>query len=108
MMDNVCESERFYKKLIQKASESGGMRWNAICEDIINIYLHEIPELNRMVSRDFLWDLLFNPQENENEKRKEIKRLFQNEQHRDYFMNRVYIGIDDPIGWDKWVSHFTY
>ena len=33
--------DTFYSKLITKESQSGKMRWNAICEDITNIYLSD-------------------------------------------------------------------
>jgi len=98
----------FYSKLLKNTNNSGRMRWNAICEDIINMYLHNIPENSRLINRDRLWDILFNPYEKSDIKKKDLEVLFKNKEHLIFFKDIVYIAIDDPINWDKWVSRFMY
>jgi hypothetical protein len=96
--------DTFYSKLITKESQSGKMRWNAICEDITNIYLSDFKGVENSLDHDTFLNILFSPKE----KREKLTTLFTDLKHRDFFMNVVYIGIDDPKDWDKWVSTYTY
>ena len=94
----------YYSKLLTKESQSGKLRWNAICEDITNIYLSNFKGVDDSLDHDTFLNILFNPKET----REKIITLFTDVKHRDFFMNVVYIGIDDPKDWDKWVSTFKY
>jgi len=102
------EIDVFYSKLLKNTNSFGKMRWNAICEDIISIYFYEFEEKERLLDHDTFWSVVFEPHVNESEKRKILETVFQIEKHRAFFMNCVYIGIDDPKDWDKWVSQFRY
>jgi len=100
----TTDLDLFYSKLLTKESQSGKLRWNAICEDITNIYLSNFKGVDDSLDHDTFLNILFNPKE----KREKIITLFTDVKHRDFFMNVVYIGIDDPKDWDKWVSTFKY
>ena len=100
----TTELDLFYNKLLTKESQSGKLRWNAICEDITNIYLSNFKGVDDSLDHDTFLNILFNPKE----KREKIITLFTDVKHRDFFMNVVYIAIDDPKDWDKWVSTFKY
>lgn len=100
----TTELNLFYSKLLTKEDQSGKMRWNAICEDITSIYLSDFKGINNSLDHDIFFEILFNPKE----KREKLTTLFTDVKHRDFFMNVVYIGLDDPKDWDKWVSTYTY
>jgi hypothetical protein len=75
---------------------------------VISIYIHEIPEAKRMLTHDTLWNILFNPQEIKLKSESTLKASFRMNNIDTHFMNRVYIGIDDPKDWDKWVFFYRY
>lgn len=55
-------------------SQSGGQRWNAICEDIVDLFFQRFPqELNNPFTRESLWHFFFEPPMEPNE---EQYRLF--------------------------------
>ena len=100
----TTELDLFYSKLLTKESQSGKLRWNAICEDITSIYLSDFKGIKNSLDHDIFFEILFNPKE----KKEKLTTLFTDVKHRDFFMNVVYIGLDDPKDWDKWVSTYTY
>jgi hypothetical protein len=104
MVSVTNDLDTFYSKLITKESQSGKMRWNAICEDITSIYLNDFKIYHNSIDHDTFLDILFNPKD----KLEIISSLFTDKNHRDFFMNTVYIAMDDPKDWDKWVSTFVY
>jgi hypothetical protein len=98
----------FYDKLLENTTKSGKMRWNAICEDIISIYFSSFLDNKRILNHDTFWDLLFNSSDNTNEKKKRLQIIFTDIDHFTFFRDIVFIAIDDPKSWNKWVSHFKY
>jgi hypothetical protein len=104
MVSVTSDLDIFYTKLLTKESQSGKMRWNAICEDITSIYLNYFKGINNTLDHDTFLDILFNPKD----KLEIITYLFTDTNHRDFFMNVAYIGVDDPKDWDKWISTFRY
>ena len=98
----------FYSKLLENTTKSGKLRWNAICEDIISIYLNKFIDTERLINHDIFWDLLFNSDKNIPEKKQVLNNIFKSEKHFTFFENIVFIAIDDPENWNEWCSLFTY
>lgn len=94
---------RFFLLSIQTLKkESGGQRWNAICEDAASLfedlYRKEIGALH--LSHEEIWQLLFEPPEASNDPlymRFEI--LCSNEKFLDVFMIVLQSLLDPPASW---------
>ena len=61
MVSVTSDLDIFYTKLLTKESQSGKMRWNAICEDITSIYLDDFRGIENRLDHDTFLDILFNP-----------------------------------------------
>jgi hypothetical protein len=105
-MDTLTED--FFNKLLKKSSESGRMRWNAIVEEILDIYESKFTQEKRMLTRKELWELLFEPYMQTELKKKDIIHISKNDEHRSFLLDIVSIGIDDPSQWKERVSYFRY
>lgn len=100
--------KEFYGKLLHCEANSGKMRWNAICEDLIAIYESSFDEPSRLIPSRDLWTILFEPDQKQEGNKKKLTKLFEDKLYKDFFMRKLYYGIEDPKDWDEWVSHFRY
>ena len=103
--NNVKE---FYGKLLHCEAKSGKMRWNAICEDLVTLYEHSFEEKKRLIPSRELYSLLFEPYQKQEVNKKKLNNLFQNTTYQQFFMEKLYNGLDDPKDWPEWISHFRY
>lgn len=101
-------TEDFFDKLLKKSSESGRMRWNAIVEEILDIYESKFTQEKRMLTREEFWKILFEPYIQTELKKKEILHISKNNEHKSFLLDIVNIGIDDPPEWKERVSSFRY
>jgi hypothetical protein len=52
----------FIHSITYLKSQSGGQRWNAICEDAVELFFEQFPKgLNNPFTRESLWRFLFDP-----------------------------------------------
>lgn len=105
-MDSITDV--FFKKLLKKSSESGKLRWNAIVEELLDIYDDMIVKSEQKYTRDELWNVLFEPTINAEQKLAKIVEVSKESNHSKFFYEVVNEGIEDPIVWDKRVSSFRY
>lgn len=98
----------FFLQSIQTLKkESGGQRWNEICEDTASLFEHlytkEFGTLH--MSHKQLWELFFEPPESSNDPlymRFEI--LCSNDKFIDFFMKFIQALLDPPASW--WRASF--
>ena len=98
----------FYGKLLHCEANSGKMRWNAICEDMVSIYEIKFLTPQKKIGSRELWALLFEPDQKQQIKKNKLIQVFKDENYRDFFMNILYKGLEDPMEWDEWVTKFRY
>lgn len=53
----------FVKSIVQLKGESGGQRWNAICEDTAQLFVHVCERKNQRIpyTQFQLWQMFFEP-----------------------------------------------
>jgi hypothetical protein len=98
---------RFFLQSIQTLKkESGGQRWNAICEDAATLFEQTFPkDLGPLyLSRDEVWELLFDPPESvQNPLYMKFEILCSKEKFLDFFFIILQCLLDPPASW--WNSH---
>jgi hypothetical protein len=98
----------FYGKLLHCEANSGKMRWNAVCEDLVSIYEAKFTKSHQKIDSIELLNLLFEPDIRQEIKKKKLIKLFEDDVYSNFFMNILYVGLDDPKAWTEWVSHYRY
>lgn len=98
----------FFLQSIQALKkESGGQRWNEICEDAATLFEHlYVKEFGPLhMGHQQIWELLFEPPQSTNDPlymRFEI--LCSNPKFVDFFMKILQALLDPPSSW--WQSYF--
>ena len=98
----------FYGKLLHCESNSGKMRWNAICEDLVSIYESKFDKNNQKIDPRELWTILFEPEQKQVTKKNTLIQLFKTQEYRTFFMETLYVGLEDPKEWSEWTTHYRY
>ena len=95
-MDNTYID--IFNKMITFRNQSGGQRWNSICEDICNLYFTLIKDQNDLAyTHEELWDFLFNSNEvNSPYYTKYIYLCINNSANRNFFKIILAKAIEDP------------
>ena len=99
---------RFFLQSIQTLKkESGGQRWNEICEDTAtlfeNLYTKEFGTLH--LSHTQVWELFFHPPESNNDSLyMRFELLCSNDKFIDFFMKFLQALLDPPASW--WRASF--
>lgn len=97
----------FFKSIRSLKKESGGQRWNEICEDAASLFEHLYVKQFGPLHLDHqqLWELLFDPPQETNDPlymRFEI--LCSNPKFIDFFMTILQALLDPPASW--WQTQF--
>ena len=87
-----------FNKMITFRNQSGGQRWNLICEDICNLYFTIIKDQKDIVyTREELWDFLFNAYRVDSLCYiKYVNSCVNNAANRDFFKIILAKAIEDP------------
>lgn len=100
---------RFFLQSIQALKkESGGQRWNEICEDAATLWEHSYPkELGKLyLSHEELWELLFEPPSDiRNPLYMKFEILCSNPSFLTFFFTILHALLDPPASW--WQHKFS-
>ena len=94
----------FFKSIQDLKSQSGGQRWNAICEDAVDLFFHRFPKEigENPFTREELWKLFFDLTD------EELYNVFLNLSKRNEFLDFLFLilqaFLDPPAAW--WNYHF--
>lgn len=81
----------FYEKLMKKQISS--QKWNAIIEDIINLYDYHFQE--KIFTNEELWDFMFTQRDDHLVYHRKIWNCFNKNKYSSFF-KIVYTAMDDP------------
>jgi hypothetical protein len=91
----------FLHSITYLKSQSGGQRWNAICEDAVELFFDRFPNgIENPYSRESLWRFFFDPP---NDPGDELYSLFanlcKNKVFIDFFFHILQAFLDPPNHW---------
>ena len=97
----------FFKSIRTLKKESGGQRWNEICEDAASLFEHLYVKQFGPFHLDHqqLWDILFDPPQETNDLLyMRFELLCSNDKFIDFFMIILQALLDPPPSW--WQTQF--
>ena len=88
-------------------SQSGGQRWNAICEDTVELFFDRFPkEIQNPFTRESLWRFLFDPPNDPSDELYSVfSSLCAHETFVTFFFLILQSLLDPPSDW--WTNSFT-
>jgi hypothetical protein len=89
----------FFKSIQDLKSQSGGQRWNEICQDAVELFFQKFPETlgNNPFTREQLWHFLFDsPDETSYEL---FSNLCKQKEFVDFFFLILHALLDPPANW---------
>jgi hypothetical protein len=89
-----------YEKIkVYKHKFGGGLRWNSIIEDIVYAYDLCFSNIEKQVSNEELWNILFNITESE----ERLQILYDNIKYKIFLDRIAWVIIEDPkLTWNEW------
>lgn len=94
-----------FEKILTASADSGRMRWNEIVNDIITVYF-EIFDGDKLYERNELWALLFEPNNDKEEKKNKLDHCLRNSKNHDFFLRVLPILLKDNFkGVEKLVKN---
>ena len=97
----------FLNSIHDLKKQSGGQRWNAICEDATDLFFHNYPKrLGKVpIQRERFWQLLFDASLDKNDEIYGIfTSFFEEEELVDLLFLLLQSLLDPPVNW--WKNHF--
>ena len=90
-------ASEIYQKIIEFELKSGKMRWNEICNNILDVYIILFPPEKRQYTDMELWQVLFEPQIDKEAKKNKLENVMKDESQFLFFNTLVPLFLEDKF-----------